>query len=278
MAALFKVYGQQPLKYNQTSTSLYAPICDGRLQCYSSTLLFLETAKELWGPRSATQGEPIVIFTSGHITPVFVRPAPQPDELEVFGLETIAGGDALVSFGLASKLHERNEPVRIFLAEDFQEIEKLKFIGTDREILGAKVQGSLVKAAQKLGIELEALEQQIREIQEQSGSDQTEDVNATAPGFGRAFVPAGDLDRIEFEFMQAVKGGHPNRLRIVPPILKETHDENQRMSLQRREVASMLIHSLIGAAEDIGKTFLVEERAKKVIQTLEAIDDRIWCK
>ena len=173
----------KPLIYNRSAVSLFDPLLQNRVQCYSGSLLFF-TLTELAG---MTETPRFAIFTAGHILPGVLS----ADGKELLGIETTAKGQGLVNFG---PVQEISDEIRVVDLYQFLPVELLKSeISNFSDILIAG-QNSL----KKYGFSTENLYaiSAAADGRERPG-DSVDILNATPFGFGDSTVPPGDRIRGE---------------------------------------------------------------------------------
>lgn len=189
--------GGQPLFYNRDFPSLAGPLQEGRMQCFSGSMLNLIVQRQK--PQAEfSAAKPVMIFTPGHILPGYVV------DDHLVGVETTVIGRGRNDFGPTKELQG---PIRVVDAEAFVQMyvyqAKLKDVP-------AMVQILLKQTASRYGIPLDRTEAGIAKGELTIAADAP--LNRVAFGFGldADISESGDKQRM-FADDIVPKQGYSNR-------------------------------------------------------------------
>lgn len=172
----------QELKYNLDAVNLVQPLREGRLQCYSGTILHLSMLRQL-APLDYRSLEPVVVFEPGHVLPGYM--SKKNGSWTLFGIETTVSGYGAIDFGLAKNLSSETIVVG---AENFVLYELIKDGIKNAEDLRNQL---IAEAAEKYGIISNSLSNyKVR----YAGTNSTK-LNQTPFAFGEVKVSPGDQKR-----------------------------------------------------------------------------------
>jgi|GEM_PF-3913633 len=193
----------EDLLYNKEHVSVFSPLSENRIQCYSGTVLFNVLYQMAYGS-DFHEKNLVFIYESAHVLPGYVKDV--SGENHLFGVETTVKGKALKIFGPVKDLRG----VRVVDAHLAMGLEA--FSG---QILNSQsvLQKALTKTAELYDLPLTEMEESLTDVlipfkgaydNSKVAKNTSEYLNSSIFSHGdSSVVPDGDLERLETDELNA---------------------------------------------------------------------------
>ncbi len=193
----------EDLLYNKDHVSVFSPLSENRIQCYSGTVLFNVLYQMAYGSDFHAQNL-VFIYENAHVLPGYVKDV--SGENHLFGVETTVKGKALKIFGPVKDLRG----VRVVDAHLAMGLES--FSG---KILNSQsvLQKALTKTAELYDLPLTEMEESLTDVlvpfkgaydNSRVAQNTSKYLNSSIFSHGdSSVVPTGDLERLETDELKA---------------------------------------------------------------------------